>query len=159
MRKDEPFRFQKVVVTTDLSELAAGAIPYAYSVTAPGGCVWILHIETPLEFGSSIHGHHASASLRLSEEQSIRKSQCHEQMRRLIPPWAEEAGIRSEVAIIASSDAALAIHRAVQEYGADLLCLASRGRSGLVSALLGSVSQKVIASSTVPVLVVPSGAA
>jgi nucleotide-binding universal stress UspA family protein len=47
-----------------------------------------------------------------------------------------------------------AIHQAAKEVGADLVVLGTHGRHGLVRALLGSVTEKVVRTSVVPVLVV-----
>jgi nucleotide-binding universal stress UspA family protein len=45
--------------------------------------------------------------------------------------------------------------RISQEYGVGLLVIGSVGRSGLKSSLLGSVAEKVVRYSKVPVLIVP----
>ena len=42
---------------------------------------------------------------------------------------------------------------AAERFGADLICMGSRGRSGLTKVLLGSVAQGVMAQSKRPVLV------
>ncbi len=49
-----------------------------------------------------------------------------------------------------------AIHEAAKEIGADLIVLGTHGRHGLVRALLGSVTEKVMRTSLVPVVVVHS---
>ena len=46
------------------------------------------------------------------------------------------------------------ILKAAQEQRCDLICMASHGRGEVASALLGNVTQKVLAHSKVPVLVV-----
>jgi nucleotide-binding universal stress UspA family protein len=48
-----------------------------------------------------------------------------------------------------------AIEAVAEEIGADLIVIGSHGRSGLDRALLGSVADRVLRRSTVPVLVVP----
>ena len=48
---------------------------------------------------------------------------------------------------------AMAICQAAERFGADLICMGSRGRSGLTKVLLGSVAQGVMAQSKRPVLV------
>jgi nucleotide-binding universal stress UspA family protein len=47
-----------------------------------------------------------------------------------------------------------AIHDAAREIGADLIVMGTHGRRGLVRALLGSVTEKVMRTSLVPVVVV-----
>ena len=47
------------------------------------------------------------------------------------------------------------ISRAVEEMRPDLLVLGTRGRSGLLNLLLGSVTEEVLRSLNVDILVVP----
>ncbi|MFC6737062.1 universal stress protein, partial [Halolamina salina] len=49
---------------------------------------------------------------------------------------------------------ALAIRDAIDELGADLVVMGSHGRSGISRALLGSVAEKVLRKTKIPVLVV-----
>ncbi len=52
-----------------------------------------------------------------------------------------------------SADAADAIVAVAKEAGCDLIAMGSHGRSGLKAFVLGSVTMKVMAHSTIPVLV------
>ena len=58
------------------------------------------------------------------------------------------------VEILAGHDAASLIAATAERLAADLVCLGSRGRSGLARALFGSVSQEVLLRSDRPVLLV-----
>jgi nucleotide-binding universal stress UspA family protein len=60
--------------------------------------------------------------------------------------------VRTEV--IESGKTAIAICQAAERFDADVICMASHGRSGISKAILGSVAQDVMARSTRPVLVV-----
>lgn len=53
-------------------------------------------------------------------------------------------------------DPARLIGAAAERFGADVICVGSRGRSGLARALLGSVSQGLLLRSRRPVLVIQS---
>jgi nucleotide-binding universal stress UspA family protein len=50
-----------------------------------------------------------------------------------------------------------AIAREAERFGADLICIASHGRSGVSKALLGSVTQSVMAQTHRPILVARGG--
>lgn len=67
---------------------------------------------------------------------------------------AGNAGVACEV-MVAEGDPSTEILRRSQESDADLLILGTKGKSGLDRILLGSVAEKVIRNSRVPVLLVP----
>lgn len=69
-----------------------------------------------------------------------------------------EAGIDA-VGVLKSGDAATAILDAVREHAADLIAMTTHGRTGFTRWVLGSVAEKVLRGSTVPMLVVPAHAA
>lgn len=60
------------------------------------------------------------------------------------------------VRIIAEGHPSEEILKRSQESGTDLLVIGSIGRSGLEKIVLGSVAEKVLRHSTVPVLIVPA---
>jgi nucleotide-binding universal stress UspA family protein len=140
-------RFQRVLVTTDLSKLGNRAIPFAYSALRRGGLVCILHVVK----ASGRGGEHAQAPEAKHSERNDRLSS---QLQALIPAGAEPLGIKSQVEVVKHSNVATAICQAAERFGADVICIGSHGRSGLSKAILGSVAQDVMARSQRPVLVV-----
>jgi len=59
--------------------------------------------------------------------------------------------------VVGVGDAATEIDRIAGELGVDLVVIASRGRSGMVRGLLGSVTDRLLQISTRPILVTRSG--
>lgn len=66
---------------------------------------------------------------------------------------AVKAGVSCEMLTTTSADPYEEIVKAVDTFQCDLIFMASHGRKGLNRLILGSETQKVIAYSTVPVLV------
>jgi len=66
---------------------------------------------------------------------------------------ARIAGVPCEVSIVLSFSPDEEIINAAKRYNCDVIFMASHGRSGLSRLFLGSKTQKVLAHSTIPVLV------
>ncbi len=66
---------------------------------------------------------------------------------------ADKAGVPFQTFTVLSKDPASEIIGAANKYGCDVVFMASHGRRGIDRLLLGSVTQKVLLRSTVPVLV------
>jgi nucleotide-binding universal stress UspA family protein len=130
--------FRCVLVPTDFSDIANRAIPYAYSALARGGKVCLVHVISPAE-----------DTPERRAEPDMRKHH----LRGLIPEEAEARGIETVTEIVTHTEPATAICQAAERIGADLICLASHGRSGIAKTLLGSVAQEVMAQSTRPLLI------
>jgi len=126
---------RRVLVSTDLSEIGNRAIVHACSVLPHGGTVCLLHV---LEGGGS----------------AVRLRDAEIELRKLVPPDAARRGIHTTFEIVKEKDVAQAIYRAAERFGADVICIASHGRTGLLRSLLGSVAQAVVARSTRPVLLI-----
>ena len=73
----------------------------------------------------------------------------------LRPAESDLPGVAVSVEAVIHADAASALCEAAERFGADVICMGSRGHSRLGVALLGSVAQAVIARAHRPVLVVP----
>jgi nucleotide-binding universal stress UspA family protein len=67
---------------------------------------------------------------------------------------ARAAGVEADSEAVASDYPHEAIIRAAKKKKCDLIIMASHGRSGVAGLLLGSVTQKVLTHSKLPVLVV-----
>jgi nucleotide-binding universal stress UspA family protein len=131
-------QFRRVLVTTDFSDLGNRAIPYAYSALRRGGTVCLLHVVEPNK---------QKGQLKQSNDSKAR-------LRMLIPADSEAQGIETQVEIVESRKPSQAICQAAERFGADLICIASHGRSGLSKTILGSVAHDVMTCSKRPLLVV-----
>jgi nucleotide-binding universal stress UspA family protein len=67
---------------------------------------------------------------------------------------AKAAGVVTDTVWVESTYPYEAIINTAKTKGADLIVMASHGRSGVKAALLGSVTQKVLSHTQLPVLVV-----
>jgi nucleotide-binding universal stress UspA family protein len=66
---------------------------------------------------------------------------------------AQQAGVSCDTIQVEDAQPYRAIIAAAADRGCDLICMASHGRSGLSAVLLGSVTNKVLAHTKIPVLV------
>jgi nucleotide-binding universal stress UspA family protein len=144
---------RRVLVATDFSEHAALAIPHAYSMLGAGGTVRIVHVARPKErlVGIGLKG---AASRQLAAQRRRRVQSCTRDLQLLIPETAAAHGILSEIEVSEHPDVAQGICQAAERFGADIICIATHRRAGLSKVLPGSVTQKVMAHSRRPILVV-----
>lgn len=141
---------RRVLAPTDLSEVSKRALPYAYALLPNGGEVVLLHVleaATPLLLPVAVPGLLAQTA---NAEEAAARSRIEE----LVPADAAERRISTRVLVSASPDVPNGILQAAEREGSDVICMASRGRSGLKRLLMGSVAQRVVASSRRPVLIV-----
>ena len=68
----------------------------------------------------------------------------------------QQLGVQTDSTVVTNPDAASEIVLTARDRDAQLIVMASRGRSGIVRGLLGSVTDRVIHSSPIPVMVVPA---
>jgi nucleotide-binding universal stress UspA family protein len=137
--------FQKIVVPLDGSELAEKALPYArYLAAAEGGAlfliraveVWAATVQDALENGlekkPQAEAELAAAAARIAGK-----------------------GVAVEHAVYVGEPAG-AIELAASTHKADLIVMSSHGRSGFARWAYGSVAERVLRGSALPVLVVPA---
>ena len=129
-------QLRRVLVTTDFSDLGNRAIPYAYATVPRGATACLLHVVKPQK--------------RERDQPEDTKAK----LRSLIPADADARGIATQIAIVESREPAQAICHTAERFGADLICMASHGRSGLSKTLMGSVAQEVMTMTKRPLLVV-----
>lgn len=138
-------QIRRVLVTTDLSELGNRAIPHACSLLPSGGTLHLLHVAPPGQSESA----RAGKKLRKADDDGPTTS-ILEQLRALIPDEAKSLGVNVEVEVCEHPAAAEAICQTAERLGADVICLATHGRTGLASVVLGSVAAAVLARSKRP---------
>lgn len=139
-----------ILVATDGSALSERAVETAASLAARlGARLTAVTVAPPYPYAavgesSALAGadHQATvgaeASARLAQAQAI----------------ARAAGAQCRTSMQESADAFRGILAAAEQADAGLIVMASHGRSGLQALVLGSETQRVLAHSTVPVLVV-----
>jgi len=124
---------KKILVTTDLSQYSLEAIQYAQSFSLLyASRILLLYVEE--------HGHHRGAG---SDAATLA-----EFVARNIDPELRLTQV------VRSGHAAEEITRFSQEENVDLIVMATHGRTGVKHALLGSVAEKVVRRSPVPVMTV-----
>ncbi|HET9450549.1 MAG TPA: universal stress protein [Aggregicoccus sp.] len=127
--------YRAVLLATDFSELANGALPHALAVLQPGGTLHLLHVT--------------ATSLGAREERVLRR-----RLVRLALPQARARGLHVQAHVRTSSDPAACICQAAERHDVQLICLGSSGRAGLPRLVLGSVAQQVLNHSRRPLLLV-----
>ncbi|HEY8210030.1 MAG TPA: universal stress protein [Myxococcaceae bacterium] len=128
-------RIRRLLVGVDFTPASERAVRLAFSLAGPGSTVWLVHVRK--------RGEHAA------EPHLLRGH-----LRRMVPAKAEKSGVTVDVQVVDASEPAEALRQCAEQADADLVCLGTRGHSGLAGSLMGSVSQALVASSNRPVLLV-----
>jgi len=121
---------QQALVATDLSQFANRAVPYAFALTQPSGEIHLLHV--------------------VKEDAELDEAALLQELASLAPAGATQA-VRAHV--VRGDDTATTIAQCAARFGVDVICVASHGRSGLTRALVGSVADRLLRVTRLPVLV------
>jgi universal stress protein A len=141
-------RFKKIVVTTDFSDLSFAALEYAAAVHD------LLDVQVYL--------------LYVGEKQRPKKIPAKQQKKELSKPISEATILQQLTAVtdkllsdcgtvkkvIRHGDPSKEIVQYAQDEKMDLIIISTHGRTGLSHVLLGSVAERVVRHSLVPVLTV-----
>ena len=145
--------YTHLLVPTDGSELSVHALDQAIGLAkALGAHLTVLHALPPLPLpilglGDAIDPATVDALVRASRDSAQQvMAQAEAQVR--------AAGLEPRQQSVDHASPHAAIVEAARELGCDLIVMASHGRKGLEGLLLGSETQKVLATSPCPVLVV-----
>lgn len=139
---------QKILVPTDFSSGSEAAVHYATAMALEqDASIELVHAyEVPamafLE-GSVIATPEAIASLTDAAQHQLDKVAAH----------IREAGAEVNAHLL-QGVAYDEIVRGATAWGCDLIVMATHGRTGLRHALIGSVAERVIRTSTIPVLII-----
>ncbi len=132
---------KKILVTTDLSDFSLAAMEYATSLgTLYTSRLYLLHVIDGHE------GFHGKESHPNNEE--VRRKSFEEFVHVHVPPE-----IRITL-VVKKGAAAEEISRFAEQEGIDLIVIATHGRTGLRHMLMGSVAERIVRSSGIPVLTV-----
>ena len=142
--------YKKILVPTDGSDLAAEAVAAAidYAKVA-GGAVVAFSVAQPYPMLPAVDG----AMMIDPGVDSTELQQLAQQAVDAVARDARAAGVACETHTALSFLPYEEIIRAADDYQCDVIFMASHGRRGLSRLLAGSQTQKVLAYSHVPVLV------
>jgi nucleotide-binding universal stress UspA family protein len=141
---------RRVVIPLDGSEAAESALEAANLVVdrASTTLELILILQEPMPMATS-YLPHAVAEGGLAEARKLRSQEYLEG----VATRLRNEGFQVNFRVITAGDAGQGILRHLEGSGADMIALSTRGRGGAARFVLGSVADKVIRSSPVPVLV------
>lgn len=128
---DEVPSFRVAVVATDRSAFGNLAVPYGYTLVGDRGEVHLVHV--------------------VDDEPSAGDAEIAAELLELAPP--SRMGVTTRAHVVHGDDAAQTIAEAAERLGADVVVIASHGRSGITRALVGSVADKLMRACHRPVLV------
>lgn len=138
-----------IVVGTDFSDPAEEAVRTAADWAA--------------RFGAQVTLVHALAVPELDDEEVEQPIPEHRELEAAVHDHLDRlagrmlSGVEHRTAMIRARSAAEALTRLAADESADLLVVATHGRSGITRLLLGSVAEQVSRLSSVPVMTVRAG--
>ncbi|HEY1170824.1 MAG TPA: universal stress protein [Verrucomicrobiae bacterium] len=144
----------RILVSTDFSKLGNSAVSKAFGLSRAGGTVHLIHVLPPAESPEQLIGGQIRRRLPTKKELLKLKRQVEAKLAELVPADAVALGIESEIEIVEDNDPAKAIVQAAERFGADAICLATHGHTGLKGTVMGSVAQAVVKDSKRPVCLV-----
>ena len=147
--------YQHILIPTDGSEVAERAVTHGLSLAKfVGAKITVIIVEERLGvLGVSGLAQHGAFSELTKLEEQIKKDATSVLDR--VANAAKQAGVPCDTIQVEGVQPYEAIVATATDRGCDLIVMASHGRSGLSAVVLGSVTNKVLTYTKVPVLVVP----
>lgn len=142
------FNIKRILVPTDFSEISAQAFPYAEDIARQFDAE--IHLVHVLEKNPPIL---LIRSFDMTTESAIQKIE--DDAKNLLNEWKNKFSddIKVNAVLLRGND-----FEEIVEYAnnnqIDLIVIATHGRTGLLHTLIGSVAEKVIRYSKIPVLVI-----
>ena len=140
---------RKILITTDMSEFSLAAMEYATSLGfLYSSTLYLLRVldYTPTMFHSRERDEESRARRSAAEREAM--SELEDFIAKRI------GGNVKLIPVIESGSPANVIKRFAEEEDVDLIVMATHGRTGLRHILMGSVAEKVVRTSSVPVFIV-----
>ena len=147
---------QTILCPTDFSEPAARALKMARSLALRFDArLVLLHVNEPMPVLTSPHVGGAVTSFDVPGYQEARLKQAEEQLQVLAGQQSNQ-DLKLET-VLKEGLPADVIHDTAEEVKADMIVIATSGRSAFRRFLFGSVAEKVIRAAPCPVLTVNAG--
>lgn len=146
--------YRHILVPLDGSALAEQVLPHVHDLAAREGTMKITLLRAvPPIFTSSVDYSGMLAASTADEQESL-ESEARAYLERIAAPIRSEGyTVNVEVSTMPAAEAILDY---AESQHADLIAIATHGRSGISRWVFGSVTQKVIQAAPVPVLVIRS---
>jgi nucleotide-binding universal stress UspA family protein len=144
--------YKRILIPTDGSAVARKAVDAGVALAKSLGATIVgYHAVEPLEH-IYVRG---GASVRQATAGEIDRGLREAGERQLdeIRLAAKSAGVPCETVMTSPAEPYQGIVDTARAKRCDLVCIGSHGRGGVASVILGSVAQKVLSRSTIPVLV------
>ncbi len=145
--------FKRVLVPTDGSEVSGKTVAMAIQLARTHGASLVaLHVFPHLP-----GAHHGAGAPFLKQLEGGYQQGQRDEAKEILDGVAKQAAAASvavETVIVEAEEIHRTIIEAAKEHGCDLICMGSHGRSEIAAIVLGSETHRVLAHSTIPVLVV-----
>jgi nucleotide-binding universal stress UspA family protein len=141
--------FKKILFPVDLSPASIKVVPYVLNMAAKHGArVHLLFVARVFDYFTSMYVPHPSVSQFEKEVIEGAEKRLYE--------FAEEhfKGVDGVKVKVAAGDPSDEILSYIGAMGIDLVIMGTHGRRGLDKIMFGSVAERVVKSSPVPVMVV-----
>lgn len=144
-------KIEHILVATDLSEAAlACCAPIGGLARTLGARITLLHVLG----GHEAIPHGAPLAPALEEPASAKEvEKARAKLDERLPAYGE--GVELSPVVISGGNTADEIVEYAEKHGADLIALATHGRTGFRHMVLGSVAEDVVRKSPIPVIVLP----
>jgi nucleotide-binding universal stress UspA family protein len=145
--------YRNILIATDGSVLAEKAVAHGLQLAkSVGAKATALIVEAPF----NVYGVPESRVQQMSEAFAQHAAQIKQHAGKVLSHVADAAratGVACETVQLEHDHPYEAIISAANDKGCDLIVMASHGRSGISAVLLGSVTNKVLTHTKIPVLV------
>jgi len=147
------FPFRRILVPHDFSDPATGALKFAAKLIPSNGRLVVLHVVVPFVPLADIPPAGVSAYIAPEELISGAKRQLDRAIAKALPG---KRGARVEAKVVIGDPYQRIVAAA---RGMDAIVMSTAGRTGLSHLLIGSVTEKVVRHSPIPVVTLRASAA
>jgi nucleotide-binding universal stress UspA family protein len=144
--------FRNILVPIDGSALSRKTVKKAVALAKLSGAkITGFHVAPAYKF--NVYADYIPPNFVMPKDFETRTRKVAEKHLEVVKKEAAAADVKAQCYFVTSDFPADAIVKAVKKHGCDLVVMASHGRSGLSKLIIGSETQKVLANTTTPVLV------
>ncbi|SHF45609.1 Nucleotide-binding universal stress protein, UspA family [Lampropedia hyalina DSM 16112] len=144
--------YQRILVSTDGSELSQKAASHALQLAKSTGASLIALTVTPAYPVTYLEGSMPINAEQAKEIEAKWRAESQQYVHSIQEDGAK-LGVLVTPVIVNNDNISDAILETAKEQGADLIVMASHGRKGIARLLLGSETQHVLTNANIPVLV------